>query len=323
MTDRIDPDDFAKLHYAYHEDTDLCIVADELQEQHDAGWLVWLYWPRMIARAKQAKSLGWFSTTPRSLAASIHDNLTGAAWPARAAMWDLLAAHDLVRVRQGAVSASGAKIDVLLVEYEKWQSLSPKERQRLSREKKRVERGEEPHWTVRHWSTFAFKSLCDTVLGCDDVTESRDDVTEIRDAVIESSDDVTTLDKTKQDEKEGARDRALPPTVIETLGLVRSIPGLSAWQLESNVLKAMQQFPSLPDSAICEAITAFEAKIPEGQAIRSEKAWRLMHACFRVAGQKATEQQASVSSLDPDARLAAMRADMAKNRHLLNQSGAA
>lgn len=289
MTDRIEPDDFAKLHYAYHEDTDLCIIAETLAEEHSAGWLVWLYWPRMVAKAKQAKTLGWFSTTPRALAASIHDRLDDDAWAARARMWNLLAENDLIRIRQGIVDLATTKVDVLMVEYEKWQSLSPKERQRLSRERKRVAAGEEPHWTVRHWSEFAFTPIGSSVTDRDTDAESRDGVTEKRDTVTESRDGVTTLDKTRQDETVGARDRALPPAVQETINLVRQIPGVSPWSLESNVRKAMLQYPSLSDTAICEAITAFEAQIPEGKAIHPSKAWSLMLACFRVAADKAAE----------------------------------
>jgi hypothetical protein len=292
--DKITPDDYAKLYYSYHEDTDLAMVADQLDDEHGMGWLAYLYWPRMIARAKQAKALGWFNTTPRSLAVSIHDNLnSGGSWAARARMWELLAERDLIRVLQGSVENPSTKIDVLLVEYEKWQSLSAKERQRLSRERRRVEEGQEPHWTVRHWSDFAFRPL---VADCDIEAASCDVVTGNRDTHPVKRDAVTTLDETRQDEKEGARDRALPPSVQETLDLVRDLPGLSRWQLESHVRKAMAQYPSLPDHAVCEAITAFETRLPEGRPVHSAKAWQSIRNCFDVARKRLDEGHAAAAT---------------------------
>lgn len=297
--DRITSDDYARLHYSYHEDTDLEIVADTLTEEHGMGWLVFLYWPRIIAKAKQAKTFGWFSATPRALATSVHDPIaSGGLWAARARMWDLLAGADLIRVRQGAIENPSTKVDVLLVEYEKWQSFSQRERTKLSRERTRVREGKEPHWTVRHLAEFAFLPIgSSSAVDLDhsganryEVTNQGVAVTENRVAVTENRVAVTPLDETRQDEtKEGARDRALPPTVIETMDLVRQIPGVSRFNLESNVRKAMLQYPSLSDEAICEAITAFEAQIPEGQPIHPGKAWNLLLACFRVAGPKAEE----------------------------------
>lgn len=312
--------DYAHIHFAYHEDPELSFIADTLEDEYGAGHLVWLYWPRLIAVAKAARAFGWMRFTIRKLAASIHDNLsTNGGWAARERMFQMMFDADLLRIRQEVDALTpSAQVDVLLVKYPSWQRMSPAEKSKLTRERKKLSDGRPVDWTVRHLDEFVFSSPQGNA-----VTENDTTATENSTIVTENEGSDTTLDKTRLDETEGARGRALPPAVIETLGLVRSIPGLSAWQLESNVLKAMHQFPSLPDTAICEAITAFEAKIPEGQAIHSEKAWRLMYACFRVAGQKATEQTAAAAPHDTDARRAAMRADMAANRHLLDQAGAA
>lgn len=208
MGETVKKDDYARLHYAYHEDTDLAIIADQLDEEHGAGWLVWLYWPRMITRAKQAKAFGWFETTPRKLAATLHDPLTGDAWAARARMWELLVERGIVRVRQGAVTSSTAKLDVLLVQYEKWQSLSNAESSKLKRERNRVAAGEQPHWTVAHWSDFKTEIAnkdkrrdkgADLISGVrDNETGSRDNETGSRDNENAVRD--TPLDKTRQDE---------------------------------------------------------------------------------------------------------------------------
>jgi hypothetical protein len=294
----IPPDDYAKLHYCYHEDPDLAIIAHTLDEEHGMGWLVWLYWPRMIAKAKQSKALGWFRTTPRELAASVHDPIaSGGLWAARARMWELLAEYDLIRVHQGAVEHPSARIDVLLVEYERWQSLSNKEKQRLKRERAKFRAGEPVDWTVRHWSEFAFTPVvCDTEIPAGDTERAAlDTVSVVRDTEIGVSD--TTLDKTRQDKtKEGARGRALPPSVLETIDLVRDIPGLSRWQIESHVRKAMAQYPSLPDASICEAITAFETRIPEGKTVNSAKAWQTIRNCFDVARRRLDEGAATAST---------------------------
>jgi hypothetical protein len=304
MTETIKKDDYARLHFAYHEDTDLAIIADELDEQHEAGYLIWLYWPRIIARAKQAKTFGWFSATPRNLAASLHDKVSGDAWNARQLMWWLLAEHDLVRVRQGLVEAPSAKIDVLVVEYEKWQSLSNAEHSKLRRERLRVADGAEVHWTMRHWSDFTFAQVGASVTDTDLVSVSVTDT----DSVSRPTEQVShgavatlgdrTLNETRQDEtKEGARGaRPLPTSVMDTITMVREIPGVSPWQLESNVRKAMAQFPSLPDESICEAITAFEAVVPEGATLHASTAWRKLRNCFEVARQKLDEAAAQTAS---------------------------
>ena len=160
MSYTIKQDDYARLHFAYHEDTDLAIISDALGDEYEMGWLVWLYWPRMIARAKQARTFGWFSTTPRKLAMSVHDRVTTPdAWVPRERMWNLLADRDLIRIRQECIEGPSSKLDVLIVEWEKWQSLSNREHSKLSRERKRFEAGEPVHWTVRHWSEFAFSPI--------------------------------------------------------------------------------------------------------------------------------------------------------------------
>jgi hypothetical protein len=299
MSPTVTTDDYARLHYAFHEDTDLERIADQLDDEHGMGSLVFLYWPRMIAKAKQAKSFGWFSATPRALAASVRDRLdSGGSWAARARMWELLAASDIIRVRQAVVENPSDRIDVLLVEWEKWQSWSPRERTFLSRERGRVEAGEAPHWTVRHLDEFAFAPVTtreEIVTARYTETETRDAVTENRYTVTETRDGVTTLDETRQDEtKVGARDRAdLPTSVLQTIQLVREIPGHSPRQLESNVRKLLLQFPSLTDAQVCEAITAFEANVEEGKTLRSQQAWMKMRNCFVVAARRAGEQDAA------------------------------
>lgn len=93
-------------------------------------------------------------------------------------------------------------------------------------------------------------------------------------------------------------DRPLPASVRETIKLVRDIPGLPKRQLESNVQKAMAQFPSLSDEAVCEAITAFEANVPEGSAIHPGSAWTKLRNCFSIA-RKIMDEEAAVSSDGP------------------------
>jgi hypothetical protein len=220
MTEAIKKDDYARLHWAYHEDTDLAMIADQLDEDHGAGWLVWLYWPRMVARAKQAKSFGWFETTPRKLAASLHDPIDG-SWQARRTMWELFTAQDIIRLRQEVVESASLKLDVLLVEYEKWQSLSNAEHSRLRRERAKFEAGEAVHWTVRHWSDFAYSPLPensrDNETGCSD-TDSVSRPPEIVSHPPEKVGRDRTLDETRQDEgpvvrtREGLAEQVAPPT---------------------------------------------------------------------------------------------------------------
>jgi len=220
MTDTIKKDDYAKLHWAYHEDTDLAMIADQLDEHHEAGWLVWLYWPRMVARAKQAKSFGWFETTPRKLAASLHDRIEG-AWEPRRAMWNMLACRDIIRLRPGAVESASMKLDVLLVEYEKWQSLSNAEHSKLKRERSRFAAGEPVHWTVQHWSDFARAALPENLR--DSETGGGDTDSLSRPPIIvspppENSAGDRTRDETRQDEepdvraREGLAEQVAPPT---------------------------------------------------------------------------------------------------------------
>lgn len=197
MNNTIKNDDFACLHHSYHEDTDLNIVADILGEEH--GWagapLVWLYWPRMIAAAKAAKTFGWFSMTPKQLAQSVGDMTDPLAWNVRRRMWELLQGRDLIRVRQGLIVSASEKVDVLLVEWQKWQSMSTIERKKLQRERERVDAGSSPSWWIEHWDEFAaFVTPTDPL-----VTQITTNVT--RDAVLvtQSGADVTTRDKTRQD----------------------------------------------------------------------------------------------------------------------------
>lgn len=284
--------DYAHLHFGYPEDPDLSLIAETLEDEFGSGSLMWLYWPRLVTFAKSAKNFGWIRFTGRKLAASIHDNLTlHGGWAARERMFSMLAEADVVRVRQetGLPSAS-VQVDMLLVNYPNWQRMSPAEKSKLTRERKKLAAGDPVDWAVRHLEEFAFTSPEGNAVTGNAVRVTKNDT-----RVTEIGGGVTTLEKTRGDETEGARDRALPPTVRETLNMVRQIPGLSDYMLESNVRKAMLQFPSLPDSAICEAITAFENRIPEGDAIHSEKAWRLLVACFRMAGVKDGEVQAAAA----------------------------
>jgi hypothetical protein len=311
--------DYAKLHFSYHEDADLAMIADTLADEHGMGWLVWLYWPRIIAKAKQAQTFGWFSTTPRALAASVHDEFaTGGLWAARARMWELFVENDLLRVRQGVIENPSAKVDLLLVEYGKWQSLSNKEKQKLKRERGKAQAGKPVDWVVRHWPEFAFTPISvDTDIPAVD-TENTDADTKKGSSDTKKGSSDTTLDETIRNEgKEGPRDRGpLPTSVEETLGLLRDIPGLSRWQIESHVRKAMAQYPSLPDEAVCEAISAFETRIPEGKSVHSAKAWQTIRNCFEVARRRideATAQHAAATATpdhsETERRLAAFLAD--------------
>lgn len=201
MTEVIKGDDYACLHHAYYEDTDLCIISDQLADEHDAGWLVWLYWPRMIAAAKAAKSFGWFSTTPRQIASSVSDHVSGGAWEARARMWNLIADRKVIEVRQGRIEAQSSKVDVRIVEWQKWQSLTPLERKKLERQRTICEAGEAPHWTAEHLPMFA-KFVTKKCTKTNLVSESRDNVTGNGNIVTENPYIVTTLDETRQDVRE-------------------------------------------------------------------------------------------------------------------------
>jgi len=197
----IKADDYARLHLAYHEDTDLEMVADALDDEHDAGYLVWLYWPRMIARAKSAKSFGWFETTPRKLAESVRDR---SSWNVRQRMWQLLQQSGSVRVRQGAIDTPSAKVDLLLVKWEKWQVDTTAERKKRERERARIVDGKGVHWTLSHLDEF-----CDVkAVRCDEVTEIRPGVTKRDPNVTPEKGSVTTHDTTRQDEEEHTSNNA-------------------------------------------------------------------------------------------------------------------
>lgn len=289
--------DYAHIHFAYHEDPELSFIADTLQDEYGAGYLVWLYWPRLIAVAKSARTFGWMRFTARKLAASVHDTLTeNGGWAARERMFQMMLDADLLRVRQDDEALTpSAQVDVLLVKYPSWQRMSPAEKSKLSRERKKVADGRPVDWTVRHLDEFAFTSPEGNA-----VTENDPIVTGNGTIVTANMVAVTTLEETKRDEtKEGPRGRALPPTVLNTIEMVRSIPGLSRRSLESNVRKAMEQYPSLPDDAVCEAITAFEASIPEGKAINSMRAWSKMRNCFEIARQRNVEASNKVEPGGP------------------------
>lgn len=224
----IETDDYARLHDAYHEDTDLDIIADQLEQEfaEEGAHLVWLYWPRMIAAAKAAKTFGWFATTPRKLAQSVRDVRCVSRWEVRERMWELLADRDLVRVRQGRVVSASSKIDVLMVEWEKWQAMSSRERQRLKRHTEAVEQGEIAHWTVRHLARFAFSPVTDSGLY---VTADELDVTLNAISVTPNGGLVTTQDKTRQDEtREEKRDTSVLALPKHDPSVVREI--FAHWQ---------------------------------------------------------------------------------------------
>jgi len=293
---KITPDDYAKLHYAYNEDTDLEIIADLLDEEHEAGYLVWLYWPRMIARAKAAKSFGWFQMTPRKLADSVRDR---SPWNVRHRLWDLLIEYGLIVLRQDAIESQSAKVDVLLVEWENWQSMTKRESKFLQREREKFAAGEGVHWTVSQRAEFVLgvssDDLRDAVCRQRGVAVVGNVSTDPPNVSIDHP-GVAIRDETRRDETKVGRVRPLPTSVRQTIETVRNIPGLSAFSLTSNVVKAMEQYPSLSDEAICEAITAFEALIPEGTTMRPEKSWRKLRNCFEVARKRMDEDAARTAA---------------------------
>lgn len=284
MTEAIKKDDYARLHYAYHEDTDLAMIADQLDEQHAAGWLVWLYWPRMVARAKQAKSFGWFETTPRKLAASLHDPIDG-AWQARRTMWEMLAAEDIIRLRQQRVESASLKLDVLLVEYEKWQSLSNAEHSRLKRERVKHDAGEPVHWTLRHWSEFAFtpiqSGMRDNEIGGRD-TKSVSHPHGIVSHPPENTSRDRTLDKTRRDETtEDVCATAAPaaptplPTVVKEACDAAGVTGVRPEWWISSIQKLRHRNPTAPDDVFVNAIDWVVVEV-NGNVINGTRAWSML-----------------------------------------------
>lgn len=124
----------------------------------------------------------------------------------------------------------------------------------------------------------------------DQKAASRENVPESRGHVVAVSSPFIEKREEKREEEVGrAASGHLPTSVQRTIEQVRSIPGMSTRQLESNVRKAMDQFPSLPDDAVCEAIAAFEACIPEGSTLKAGQSWTKLRNCFVVARRKHDE----------------------------------
>lgn len=277
--DKIQPDDFARFHADYYEDADLCIVADTLDEEHQAGSLVWLYWPRLIAAAKRAKSFGWFRTTPKQLAQSINDPLAG-EWEARSRMFSLLAERGLIRVRQeGGVDLPSSLVDVLLVKWEEWQVQSGKERQALTVARKKMAVEGVP-WTMTHLAEFRHG-----------VTQNGGGVTESRHAQTESRHPVTTVKQSKAKERmDGPSEHPVsiiqtsPPPTPELAAACTAAGsvGINPNWWQSSIDKIRHRHPSIPDTvfaaAIDDMVTHLDGTLPD---IR--RAWSMLQGYTNTA----------------------------------------
>jgi hypothetical protein len=248
-------EDYARFHTDYIEDTDLCLIADHLADQYgDAGsHVVWLYWPRMIAAAKAAKTFGWFSTTPRRLAQSIGDGIGAGSWAIRVEMWTMLADAGLIQIRQGSIGAPSAKVDVLLTEWEKWQVDTGTERKKLERERRRVEHGETCHWTVAHLVEFRDGVTPRSPEDSDIDTDSRDKKAGVRDGVTLELPIGTPHYITQQD-KEGPRESAPPSALQLQCEKASSTTGLSIEWWISTMEHHRSVNQSAPEEVFVEAL---------------------------------------------------------------------